>query len=371
MSDASVPGSDAWYALPGKETDVVLSTKVTVSRNLANFPFPKKLHPSDAERVQSLVFDAINNMDNGGDFHAVSVEKLDSLGKLILQERGVLPDEAKNDAGVVIRNDGKVSCSVNVVDHVRISTFASGFNFDSALEDSRVFDEGLQKKLQFAASYDFGYLTSNIMDAGSGMKLLLRLHLPSLSLTGKIAKISSELSDKGMFVAASYGAGGFDYLSGNQSMGGALGCYYDISLINSQSGTEFDQVTSLVSEITKLKELERAARAECREKLPTMVRNWLYRSVALARNSMYIPVREAVNIISGVKLGRDMNLVTGIDDVTLHALLYRIQEGHLEYVLRNGSFTFDKDIQDSDFLKKQRLRALILQEAFDDIKTAM
>jgi len=62
-----------------------------------------------------------------------------------------------------------------------------------------------------------------------------------------------------------------------------------------------------------------------------------------------------------------MNLLTGIDDSVLFALLYRIQEAHLEYVLKNGSFNFEKDV--SGTVKKNgRLRALILQEAFENIK---
>ena len=42
--------SDAWYTDKGNEADVVLSTKVRIARNLANFPFPIKMKGRDAER---------------------------------------------------------------------------------------------------------------------------------------------------------------------------------------------------------------------------------------------------------------------------------------------------------------------------------
>ena len=56
--------SDAWYSIQGKEQDVVLSTKAMLRRNLANFPFSPKLHDSESERIQSIVFDAFNLMDD-------------------------------------------------------------------------------------------------------------------------------------------------------------------------------------------------------------------------------------------------------------------------------------------------------------------
>ncbi len=97
----------------------------------------------------------------------------------------------------------------------------------------------------------------------------------------------------------------------------------------------------------------------------------MYRAVARARSSMFVSLREAISIISGVKWGKDMGFLTGIDDTELHALLYRIQEGHLEYVLKNGILNFEKEVNDVPQKKNERLRALILQEAFQDIKLAL
>ena len=90
--------------------------------------------------------------------------------------------------------------------------------------------------------------------------------------------------------------------------------------------------------------------------------------MALAKSSFFISLREAIDIISGVKFGKDIGVFCGIEDSDLHALLYRVQEGHLEYVLDNGKFKFEKDIQDNRPRKIERLRALILQEAFENIE---
>jgi len=362
--------NDAWYTDKGDEADVVLSTKVRIARNLANFPFPVKMKGRDAERVQSLVFDAFNHLENGEKFQAIQADKLDLLSSHILEERGILsPSEvssATRDTGVILRTDGRVSCTVNVVDHVRISSFVAGMAFEQAVKLAKDVDLGLQKTVQFAASYDFGYLTSSLTDAGSGEKISLKVHLPSISALGRIGSLIMEMNERGIGFAAAYGSGSTGFVSGI-GKGSSLGAYYEIRSLDSQSGTEFDQMTSIAAAAKKIVEYERVARAECSSSMPSDIRNFLFRALALARSSVFVPLREAVEIISAVKWALDMNLLTGIDDSVLFALLYRIQEAHLEYVLKNGSFNFEKDISGT-VKKNARLRALILQEAFEDIK---
>lgn len=371
----SSSSTNAWYSCPGNETDVVLSTRVRLARNLANFPFPKKLLGNDGQRIQSIVFDAVNQSPDRENFYAISVNKLDPIGARILTERGVLEadtiNEPANDSlGIIMRLDGKVSCTVNSVDHVRIASFATGLNFEDAYSLCKVFDEDMQKHIQFAASYDFGYLTSSIYDAGSGMKISFRVHLPSLSMQGRIAAVAADLYKKNIQFTACFGAGGSDKASAAGGMGSSLGSCYQISGFNSFTGTEIDQAAAIVSAVKQVVELERKAREECKEKMATDIRNDIYRSFALAKFSKFITLREAIDIISNLKWGRSMSLLTGIDDVSLHALLYRIQEAHIQMVLKSGNFNFEKDIADNNDKKICRLRALILQEAFEDVRLA-
>ena len=366
MSEEST--SDAWYAETGQEDDVVLSTKVRLARNLANFPFPQKLRGNDGERIQSILFDAFNHLPDGDYFKAVSVGSLDEMGCRILRERGILSAGGGSDTGIIMRTDGKVSCTVNFIDHLRLSVFAAGLDLDGVFSTAYTIDRELQQRVQFAASYDFGYLTSAVTDSGSGIKLSLRLHLPSLSLKDQIKTVSQDLISKGISFSASFGSNGINNILGNVGTGIALGSFYEISSINSQAGTELDQLASIASEVQKLKELERSARLECRKDSLSEVRNYMYRAVALARSSLFISLREAISIISGVKWALDMGLLEGISNSTLHALLYRIQEGHLQFVLKNGDFHFESDIEDNSAKKNERFRALILQEAFANIK---
>jgi protein arginine kinase len=365
MAEPALLSGEPWYTCSGTDGDVVVSTRVRFARNLANFQFPDttknlpqtSLRKGDYDRVRTLVFDSFSHLENADNFHLVNSEALDSLGVKILEERGVIDESASS--GIVMRSDGRLSCLVNSVDHVRIASFAPGLSCESVFADCRAIDESLQQTLQFAASFDFGYLTASINDAGSGMKLSLRVHLPSVSFSGEADNILRGLREKGLAVTSVYGAGG-DY-------GVSLGSYYQISTISSFNGSEIDQIASLESAGRYVVETERKFRAKCAENKPTAVHNIILRAFASAKFSVLMPLRESIGIISAVKWGLDMGIIRGIDDSTLCGLLYRVQNGHLEFLLKNGNFAFENDIKDNLQQKTERLRALILQEAFEKI----
>jgi protein arginine kinase len=359
--------SDAWYTESGRDQDVVLSTKSTLVRNLANFPFPRRLDELESERVMSIVFDSFNFLPDAADYQMVSVGNLDGVGNKIMRERDVLSDGEKSaSSGLVLRNDGKIACTINNQDHLHIESFSSGCDLDSSTDSVYAIDGELQKHVQFAASYEFGYLSQSILNSGSGLILKAKVHLPSISALGSVKEISSAVLGDDFDFSACYGISGGE---GVGSFGGnyALGSYYFVRTKNSCGGTEVSQIMSMKGTLQNLIREERNARKICRTQKISEIINFVYRSLALAKTSLFVNLREAVEIVSGIKFGLDMEILSGVTQENLHALLYRIQEGHLEYVLNNGKFKFEKDIQDDRQKKIQRLRALILQEAFENI----
>ena len=358
MPSAAVPAGRPWYSYAGKDGDVVVSTRVRLARNLADFLFPSAEKKDEAERVQTLVFDAFSHFENPDDYHVVNTEMLDALAKKILEERGVL--DGSGASGIVMKGDGRLSCRVNSTDHVRIASFEPGLNCARAFDECRLCDDGMQKILQFAASYEFGYLTSSLSDAGSGMKVSIRVHLPSLTFSGEADAVLNDVRAKGLDVFSVYGTG--------DGYGVSLGSYYDIATASSLSGSEFDQTASVESAGKYLAEAERKFRKRCAENKSTQVRNIILRAFAEAKFSVLLSLKQSVSIVSAVKWGLDSGILQGIDDGVLSSLLYRVQDGHLEFLLKNGNFAFEADIQNDTRLKIERLRALIVQEAFEAVQ---
>ena len=92
-------------------------------------------------------------------------------------------------SGIVISTDGVLSCIVNGVDHLRLSSFVPGLAGVEAFEMVKRVDDELQNSIQFAASVEHGYLTSDMSDCGSGMKVSCRVHLPSITFAKKLKDV--------------------------------------------------------------------------------------------------------------------------------------------------------------------------------------
>ncbi len=360
MSRAKNGRGDAWYNFSGENDDVIVSSRVRLARNLANFPFPENFDEESALQVQNIIFDSFNHFDDAEAYQAMMLSTLPRLGADILRERGLF--EENFGTGIVMRVDGVSSCLLNCTDHVRISSFATGLACEAAYASSHNIDMQLQEKVQFAASHEFGYLTANVCESGSGMKLSFRAHLPSISFAGKISELAKVCDERGFSLRDSFGSG--------TQFGSSLGGFYQISSRQSVSGSEIDQLAEITSLGKYICEFERKIRSEVADNKFTEVRDLFLRAYATMRYSLLISQREAVDLISAIKWGVDLNIFRGVEDSELSSLLYKVQSGHLGFLMRNTDFTFDADVASDDALKEKRLRSIVIQEALRDMSLA-
>lgn len=361
--------SDAWYNESGPENDVVLSTRLRLARNFANFPFPSRFTRDDGERIQNLVFDAFSHLENPERYQALSLKKLDRLGQRILFERGVLTAEqsASPVAGIVVRTDGKLVCAVNAEDHVRLSCFGAGLSTDSLYSLIKHIDDGLQDIVQFAASVEFGYLSASVHNIGTGMKISLFVHLPSLSFfnreTGDLHNAFSLLDSKGFEVSACFG----QRLQNEDAFSPVLGDCYQISGKGCFTGSETEQISELKENIKPLIESERMFRQKTADIKPTVLRDYVYKAIAAVKYSRFLSERDCVDLLFRIKWGCDTGIVSGIENASLFGLFYRTREAHIEFINRNERFKFESDVNTPE-LQCERLRSLIMQEALEHVQ---
>ena len=114
-----------WYEKAGKESDVVISTRVRLARNLADMPFPNRMTPDQKAAVERRVRDAIlsGNSAIASDFDFVQMDDLSNEQAVSLVERHIVSPEFIANAkgrGFLISKDERISIMVNEEDHVRI-----------------------------------------------------------------------------------------------------------------------------------------------------------------------------------------------------------------------------------------------------------
>ena len=350
-----------WYAENGEHDETIVSTRVRLARNLASFPFPERFQGDDAKRARALIFDAFSRIGDTGSYHALKHSALDQGTRCILEERGIIrsakdfaQNQEKSQCGIVMSADGRISCEVNCRDHLHLASFSTGLSVRSAYKACATVDAALQNELPFAASYDFGYLTSQFEDCGSGMKLSARIHIPATERSGKMPYLRDFLSKNAL---------GLHYLFPPQFVDSPSAYFYTIYTCSAIDGSEIDRIAAFEAACKYIAEKERIFSANIADRKSVVHRNFVIRAYSTAKTSLLLPLSESLDVIADLKFGLKLGLLTGISDSALGGLLFRVQPGHLAFVMSAGKFVFEDDIASSALLKLDRLRALIIQEA--------
>lgn len=344
----------SWFAESGPDDDIVISTRARIIRNLADFPFPSKMSDDDRERVQTLVKDAFQKDEK---WYFSPFEQFSEQGKEILRDKNIL--RKKDCSAVIVDYSDESTCAlVNETDHIKISSFTAGLDCEKVMKKVYKVDEFLQDKLQFAANIDFGYLTSHIKDCGSGLKFSIRVFIPSIVLAGKIDTIISFVQSNSLSIIPVFKAGDIANFSN---------CIFDICTFSSAQGNEFDQMANIQAAGELILKTERKIRQQFADNNQTIALNFFKQSYAKAVYSLLLSYEEAVDIISAVKWGLQLNIIKGISEKELNALYFRTKNGHLRYLCDNFSFSFEDDVKQSIDLQIKRLRTIIIQQAFEGI----
>ncbi len=351
---------NAWYTIDGEDNDVICSTKVTLARNLMDFPFPKYLKNEDKKRVETIIFDAFSQLNQKNSYQSFTMRNLEYLGRHILTERGILDQEMvdMDDAGAVVRDDGIVACTVNCRDHLRCTSFSSGYAVDSCFKVISELDRSLQKTLHFAGNDRFGYFTSSLHETGTGMHTSLVVHLPSIVYAEKQDELFRSLIESGFELYACYA-------KRNDSRAKALGAWFMITAKSCFPDSEVDQIAETYAMSRNIIEVERRTRCDLLDRKPTYLKDRILRSIAVIKYSRFINFDEGFELVSALKWGFDLGFLSGVDESSFYALLFRIQSAHLTFIERTGNLSFEKDVLTPE-QRINRLRAIILQEAVSE-----
>ena len=235
--DSLIPSTGEWLRGTGPESDVVVSTRIRLARNLAAFPFTNRASQHQKAEIEAMLRDRLAKLDLAPPLQYLHVAGLPLLDRQFLVERQLISRELANadgPRGVALDDRESVSIMVNEEDQLRLQVMRSGLDLDVAWQDIDRVDDVLEQKVSYAFSEEFGYLTACPTNVGTGMRASVMLHLPALGLTKQIEKVFRALQKINLVVRGLYGEGSR-----------ASGDFYQIS----------NQVTLGKSEATALTEI--------------------------------------------------------------------------------------------------------------------
>ncbi|MBR6033150.1 MAG: protein arginine kinase [Clostridia bacterium] len=331
-----------WYLQSGKESDVVFSTRVRLARNLKDMKFVGHMNKKDEEALLEKMQSITPSLGYGLKF--LRLKDMDNLTKLSLVEKHLIsPDFAKHktETGAIMINDEENICiMINEEDHIRIQVLSSGLELNQTLALAQEIDEKLETLVNYAFSEKYGFLTACPTNVGTGMRISVMVHLPALTATGNSKKVLEAANNFGMNIRGVYGEGSKPQ-----------GDLYQISNKQSLAVTE-DEIAKNIKAITdKIAEQERLAR-KFLGKDRTELSDRVYRAFGELRYAMKISSDEAKELISTVKLGTDMGIITELNDLKVNELILYTKPANLQKRVGKSLEEYERDIKRAEVIKE-------------------
>src|SRR5438477_1146930 len=127
--------SGEWLRGTGPESDIVISTRIRLARNLASFPFCNRASSFQKGEIEGMMREAVTKVELDPRLNYLNVPALSTLDRQFLVERQLISRElADSDGprGVALTPAETVSLMINEEDHVRLQVIRSGFAPDEA-----------------------------------------------------------------------------------------------------------------------------------------------------------------------------------------------------------------------------------------------
>jgi protein arginine kinase len=342
--DALARGCGEWLRGTGPDSDIVVSSRIRLARNLAEFPFIRRCSEAQRRAIARLVRERVSEVDEWSGTEYVDIQGLGDIDRQLLVERQLISRELSKADGpraVVVEPQETFSLMVNEEDHLRLQVMHSGFDLEPAWRQINQLDDLLEERLPFAFHEQLGYLTACPTNVGTGLRVSVMFHLPGLVLSREIDKVFRSLQKMHLAVRGLYG-------EGSQ----ALGDFYQISNQLTLGKTEEQLIAQVAEIVPQLLEYERKARQTLLEHSHKDLHDRVSRALGILRTAKTISSEETLLLLSSVRLGINLKLITDIDIATVNRLFLQTQPAHLQKIRGRELDTAERNEERALFLQK-------------------
>ncbi len=337
--------SGEWLRAEGPESDIVISTRIRLARNVAGFPFMTRADEDTRRQLVEQVRSTIAATDVGKHLQFVDVAALDEIDAQLLVERQLISRElsqSEGPRGVVIGEGEHVSIMLNEEDHVRMQVLHSGLALEKTWEQINELDNSLEARISFAFDEELGYLTACPTNVGTGIRVSVMLHLPALRITREIQKVHQAAQKINLAVRGLYG-------EGSQAMGD----FYQISNQITLGCSEQDLLGNLSEVVPNILGYERRVRdLLCRDN-KAQLDDQIARAMGILTSARSISSEETMHLLSSVRLGVNLGLVADVSIATVNELFIHTQPSHLQKLHGGPLKTADRNVARAAYLRER------------------
>ncbi|MEX0936426.1 MAG: protein arginine kinase [Pirellulales bacterium] len=336
--------SGEWLRGAGPESDIVISSRIRLARNLADFPFITRATDSDRVEIEKILREQISAVADSDRLMYFNVSELGGVDRQFLVERQLISREhaeSQGARGVAIDRDEQFSVMINEEDHLRIQVMRSGLSLDAAWERINELDDSIEQRATYAFSDRLGYLTACPTNVGTGLRVSVMLHLPALVITRQIDKVFRSLQKISLAVRGLYG-------EGSQAMGD----FYQISNQITLGRSETDLIKQVNDVVPVMIDYERQARDFLVRESHQTLHDRVSRAYGILRTAQTISSEETMHLLSSVRMGVNLGLINDVEIPTVNKLFIHTQPAHLQKIRGFELDTADRNIERATYLRR-------------------
>ena len=337
--------SSEWLRGTGPESDVVVSTRIRLARNLAEFPFTTRIEEAAKANVAARACECFEDLAIPAKLSYINVSTLDELDRQFLVERQLISRELSEGTGargVAISNDEDIAIMVNEEDHLRVQVLRSGLTLDDCWKSMDEIDDAIEAQVAFAFHDQYGYLTACPTNVGTGIRVSVMMHLPALVQTREIQKVFHALQKINLAVRGLYG-------EGSQAMGD----FYQISNQYTLGLSETQVINRVREVVPMILKYERRAREQMIEEKRQELHDHISRAYGVLSSAQTISSEETMHLLSSVRLGVNLGLIEDVSIPVLNELFIQTQPAHLQKLKQKSLDSAERNIARASLLRRR------------------
>jgi len=333
-----------WLEGCGANAESVVSSRVRLARNIEGIPFAHRARPEDLEEALAKLREALDGTGSLESEDFVLMTDLDDLDRQFLVERHLISHEHAQTSparAVVVSRDEMISVMINEEDHLRMQSIQSGFDVTDAWKRVDGLDDEIDKKMEYAFSYEWGYLTACPTNTGTGLRASVLVHLPALVTTGQKDKVLNGIGQMGLAVRGFYGEGSE-----------VMGNLFQISNRTALGSSEIDIVQGLQKVVGQVLEFESRAREILLRDARSRIEDKVWRAYGILKYCRKVKLQEVMSLTSAVRLGLCLGMTDSVSVAGLNSMVFMSQPAHLQKRAGRRMATEEREIARADMVRR-------------------
>jgi len=301
---------------------IAVSCRVRLARNLRGLKFPDWAEEAERRRVFEQVAPWLAQEAGIDQARIVPVGELDEATRALLRERHLISRDLAErgpGSGLVVSGDERVAVMINEEDHLRVQVIEPGMDLHCAWAVADALDARMEQQFDYAFTHKLGYLTACPSNVGTGLRASVMVHLLGLRLTNDLDAVLRALERLRLTVRGVGGEGS-----------DAAGHMFQISNQETLGETETALIDDLLETVGDVAHQERNARLRLQRDTPEVLLDCVARALAIIQSARVMETEEALDYLSALRLGVEMELVRRLTVAEVDALTLGIQPGHLQ-----------------------------------------